>query len=57
MEVPIQPARGQVPGMNRPNASEKIGSFSGRLAFFAVFVLFFVCFVWLYLEISYICKR
>lgn len=42
-----QSARGQVPGMNRPNASEKVDPFPGRLVFFDAFLLFFVCFVWL----------
>lgn len=59
--------RGRVRGMNawqgtgtwheQAYASEKIDSFPGRLVFFDAFLLFFVCFVWWYLEILYICKQ
>ena len=31
------PARGRVPGMSRPNASEKIGSFRGVFLFYCIF--------------------
>ena len=43
-----QHGRGRVPGMNRSNASEKIDSFPGRLAFFATLCYFSVRFVWKY---------
>lgn len=44
----IEACQGTGPDMNDQNASEKTGSFPGRLSFFAASMLFFGCFVWKY---------